>query len=104
MGNMKDFAIKEKTVKETLSAKKDEESQQKKADRSQETDERNADQSFLDTLTQDCEDKARLWDQRSSTRSDELRAFADALDTLRSGVKPNFESNKNLVTLQTGQK
>merc|ERR1719401_506130 len=60
----------------------------------------NADQSFLDVLTKDCEEKATLFDQRSSTRADELKALAEATEKLEEGAVPNFKANKKLVGLQ----
>jgi len=60
----------------------------------------NADQSFLDVLTKDCEEKAHLFDQRSSTRADELKALSEATAKLEEGAVPNWEANKKLVGLQ----
>ncbi len=41
-------------------------------------------------LTEQCETKAKEFDQRSSTRADELTAIATAVDTLEKGVQPNY--------------
>merc|ERR1719450_2039164 len=71
-----------------------------KDDKDEETKDRNADQSFMDELTRDCEEKAGLWDQRSKTRSDELKALADATEELQKGATPNFSANKKLVGFQ----
>merc|ERR1719440_1100872 len=68
-------------------------------DKDEETADMNADQSFLDVLTADCEEKAKLFDQRSSTRADELKALAEATAELEKGAVPNYSANKKLVGL-----
>jgi hypothetical protein len=55
-------------------------------------------------LTNKCEKTAQLFDQRSSTRADELKALSDATAELQKGAVPNFSSNKKLNDLQTGVK
>ena len=45
-----------------------------------------ADQNFLNDLTEKCEKKAQDWDQRSSTRTQELTAIASALEMLKGDV------------------
>merc|ERR1719487_1630994 len=59
----------------------------------------NADQSFLDVLTHDCEEKARLFDERSTTRAGELKALSEATQALEEGAVPNWSANKKLVGL-----
>jgi len=98
--NEKKFAEKEKMEKETLAEEKREEKGVAEGDRTQEINEKNADQSFLDVLTEECETKAHLWDQRSQTRADELRALSEAMTALKEGVAPNYKANKKLVGLQ----
>lgn len=69
-----------------------------------ETHDKEADESFLKELTGTCETKAKLFDQRSSTRSAELTAISEAISTLESGVAPNYGANKKLVDLQKDPK
>ena len=45
-----------------------------------------ADQNFLNDLTAKCEQKAKDWDQRSSTRTAELTAISEALEMLKGDV------------------
>merc|ERR1719499_2618676 len=49
----------------------------------------------------ECEEKAKLFDQRSTVRSGELTAIAEALETLSSQTKGQYSANKKLVELQT---
>lgn len=98
--NEKKFAEKEKAEKEALEQAKQEALETAKTDRDEETDDRNADQEFLDVLTQECQDKAEQFDQRSSTRAGELKALSEATAELEKGAVPNFSANKKLVGLQ----
>jgi hypothetical protein len=52
-----------------------------------------ADQNFLDDLTVKCEDKAKAWDQRSTTRTAELTAISEALELLKGDVSKMYGSN-----------
>lgn len=72
-------------------------------DRTQETNEMNADQSFLDELTKDCQGKATLWDQRSKARVGELSALSKATNMLKEKGAPAYSTNKKLVDLETLQ-
>mmetsp|Transcript_40066 Transcript_40066/g.103715 ORF Transcript_40066/g.103715 Transcript_40066/m.103715 type:complete len:697 (-) Transcript_40066:151-2241(-) len=98
--NEKKFAEKEKMEKETLAEEKREQKGLAEADRTQEINEKNADQGYLDVLTEECETKANLWDQRSQTRADEIKALSEAMTALKEGVAPNYKANKKLVGLQ----
>merc|ERR1719271_721237 len=51
-----------------------------------------ADQNFLNDLTEKCEKKAQDWDQRSSTRTQELTAIASALEMLKGDVSKMYPS------------
>merc|ERR1719482_1330533 len=56
-----------------------------------------ADQAFMKDLTEQCETKAKDFDQRSKTRSAEITAITEAIEILKSGVQPNYSANKKLV-------
>eukprot|EP00746_Dinoflagellata_sp_MGD_P125397 gnl/MRDRNA2_/MRDRNA2_60154_c0_seq1.p1 gnl/MRDRNA2_/MRDRNA2_60154_c0~~gnl/MRDRNA2_/MRDRNA2_60154_c0_seq1.p1 ORF type:complete len:739 (+),score=277.72 gnl/MRDRNA2_/MRDRNA2_60154_c0_seq1:91-2217(+) len=95
--NTIEFAKKDKDEKEKLVASKEEELEATKTAKQEETDAMNADQAFLDELTTTCEQKAKDFDQRSSTRVGEITAITKALEILKSGVQPNYGANKKLV-------
>jgi chromosome segregation ATPase len=52
-----------------------------------------ADQNFLNDLTAKCEQKAKDWDQRSSTRTAELTAISEALEMLKGDVSKMYPAN-----------
>merc|ERR1719183_2664704 len=104
LSNEKKFAEKEKAEKEAIVESKTEQLEAAKADKDEETKDMDADQSFLDVLTKECEEKALQFDQRSSTRADELKALSEATEELEKGAVPNFSANKKLVGLQKGSK
>merc|ERR1719183_2075884 len=104
LSNEKKFAEKEKAEKEAIVEAKTEQLEAAKADKDEETKDMDADQSFLDVLTKECEEKALQFDQRSSTRADELKALSEATEELEKGAVPNFSANKKLVGLQKGSK
>jgi len=81
---------------ETLSASKGEEKSDKEQLRDQETTARNSDQAFLNDLTSRCEDKAKAWDQRSTTRASELTALTQAIASLK-GMGDLYNANAKLV-------
>merc|ERR1719181_2502708 len=104
MESEKKFAEKDKAETEELLGTKEEALSAAKEDLASETHDMNADQAFLKELTTTCEEKAKLFDQRSSTRAAELTAISEALNALQSGVAPNFSANKKLVDLQRSKK
>merc|ERR1719252_284847 len=54
---------------------------------------KNADRQFLDDLAAKCEQKAQIYDQRSSTRTAELTAIAEALELLKGDVSKMYPAN-----------
>jgi len=98
--NEKKFSEKDRAEKTAIVEGKTEDREAAASDKSDEQDDRDADQNFLDDLTSKCETTAKLFDQRSSTRADELTALSQATTQLLDGAVPNFGSNKKLVGLQ----
>merc|ERR1719506_3237472 len=61
-----------------------------------------ADENFLEDLTSKCQQKAADWDTRSSTRTSELTAIANALEMLKGDVSKMYGSTDlGLVTKRT---
>jgi len=100
LSNEKKFAEKDKAEKEEIVESKTEQLEAAKSDRDEEQADMDADQQFMDVLTKDCEEKATLFDQRSSLRADELKTLSEATAKLQEGAVPNFSANKKLVGLQ----
>merc|ERR1719261_936684 len=82
---------------EEIQANKEEEKSAAEAEKTQTEADTTADQTFLDELTAECENKAKAWDTRSQVRSNELTAMSEALGLLKGGVSENFAANKKLV-------
>jgi len=97
----KESAEDEKAEAEKLVEMKQEQLATAKADLLSVTKDKEADEALLQELTSNCEAKAKLFDQRSSTRAGELTAISKAMTVLESGVEPNWHANKKLVDLQT---
>merc|ERR1719399_494503 len=55
-----------------------------------------ADNAFLNDLASQCEQKAKDWDQRSSTRVAEMGALSKALGVLKGEVAGNYGANSKL--------
>jgi len=104
LSNEQKFAEKERAEKEAIVEAKTEDLEAAKSDRDDENTDMDSDQSFLDELTSQCEGKAQQFDQRSSTRAEELTTLADATAELEKGAVPNFSANKKLVGLQVAKK
>jgi len=85
-----------------LVAKKEKDKSETEAAKKKETDDMDADQAFLDELTEVCEVKAKDFDQRSEARTGEITAITKALEILKSGVQPNYSANKKLTLTDTG--
>jgi peptidoglycan hydrolase CwlO-like protein len=87
------------TEAERESAAKEAEKGIAAADQAKTTEDRDADNTFMNDLTSQCEEKAVAWDARSKTRSAELMALAGALEALKGEVSGNYNANKKLVGL-----
>jgi chromosome segregation ATPase len=55
-----------------------------------------ADQNFLNDLTDKCEEKAGQWDQRSTTRTEELTTIAKCIEMLKNDVADLYSSSTGL--------
>merc|ERR1719440_543514 len=97
--NMITAEEKAKTEKSEMSAQLDSEINALSTELQQTTDAEAADQNFLADLTTQCETKAKDWDQRSTTRSAELKAIADALELLKGDVSKMYKSSTDLGLL-----
>mmetsp|Transcript_30882 Transcript_30882/g.83671 ORF Transcript_30882/g.83671 Transcript_30882/m.83671 type:complete len:704 (-) Transcript_30882:97-2208(-) len=102
--NEKKFAAKEKLEKEKLEAFKTERLQEASGEQLAEQGAKSADQAFMSTLTEQCEAKAKAWDDRSQTRAQEITAISKAMEALETGVAPNWQANRMLVGLQRGSR
>jgi len=102
LANEKKFAEKERDEKNAQMEAKTEKKEALEGDRTEETNDMNADQAFLDELTTSCEQKAKDWDQRSQSRADELTALAKATEALKSGAVDQYSANQKLSALQKG--
>ena len=101
--NEKKFKSDSKIKKEELSSKKTTEKEDAEKERDEEKDDMDADKAFREELTAECQDKAKEFDQRSTTRSAELKALAEAKEVLKSGDvnKMYGNANKKLSGLAT---
>lgn len=101
MKNEANFATEDKDEAEKIVEYKTEQKEGLVGEKDKESSEMKADMEFRDVLTKECEDKAKLFDQRSTVRSGELTAIAEALEILTSKTKGAYSANKKLVELQT---
>jgi hypothetical protein len=97
--NQKAFAEKEKGTKEDISAKKTEEKSEAEEEKTREDGMKLADEEFRSELSQQCEEKASQWDQRSTVRAGELTALSEAMEALSKGAA-EWDANKKLAGLQ----
>merc|ERR1719487_121578 len=100
MKNEKKFAEESKDQKEKFVEKKTETKETAAADLAAEDADKKADEAFMKVLTGECEAKAKMWDQRSTTRAGELKSIADAMAVLKEKVSTSFGANKRLAQLQ----
>jgi hypothetical protein len=62
-------------------------------EKTEQTADKEEDESFLYEVTDTCEEKAQKWDARSKRRVNELTAIAKALDILKGDATSNYGSN-----------
>jgi len=91
------FLLDEAATKEKISAKKSEEKSELEGTLEEEEAALAADEAFLKDLTQTCEEKAKLFEQRSKFRADEITAISQALEELRGPVSSNYAANEMLT-------
>merc|ERR1719420_1540336 len=84
---------------ESSLADAEQQSAEKEEAKAKATEDKDADNTFMNDLTSQCEAKAVAWDARSKTRSAELIALSEALATLKGEVSGNYNANKKLVGL-----
>merc|ERR1719420_2137775 len=94
---------KAKSEKSAQSAALEEELNAHETEKSETEYSKNADENFMKDLTQKCEDKAKTFDQRSNTRTQELTAIAKALELLKGDVSKMYSAN-DLGLTQTNAK
>eukprot|EP00933_Yihiella_yeosuensis_P073798 TRINITY_DN8254_c3_g1_i1.p1 TRINITY_DN8254_c3_g1~~TRINITY_DN8254_c3_g1_i1.p1 ORF type:complete len:705 (-),score=256.09 TRINITY_DN8254_c3_g1_i1:185-2299(-) len=80
-----DIQNKEKSEKTLSKTKKTVKKEKATTDNTETTQAKTADSAFLAALEKDCEDKAKLNDDRSANRKKELQALADAAQKLKEG-------------------
>merc|ERR1719191_1285382 len=91
--NQKKFAEQDRAEKQALAESKSAELAAAKEDEATETKAKAADAEFMKVLTEQCELKAKEFDQRSKMRAEELQAISKATDALVEGVQPNYGAN-----------
>jgi hypothetical protein len=84
---------KSKSEKSEMSAQLESDLNAHKTELQQTQDAHQADQNFLNDLTNQCETKAHDWDQRSGKRTAELTAISEALELLKGDVSKMYSSN-----------
>lgn len=98
--NQRKFKLKERDEKQVEMDKKIKEKGITDVTRTEESEDKTMDEEYLAELMKTCAVKKSLWDQRSSTRADELVAIDDALKVLSEQVKPSYKANKELAQVQ----
>jgi len=90
MNNQKTFAEKEKFEKEEQVESLGETLADTKEENADETKAHDADEEFIKVLSTECEQKAKDFDQRSSTRSSEITAITEAVTDLEKNAMGKF--------------
>eukprot|EP00929_Paragymnodinium_shiwhaense_P118258 TRINITY_DN90199_c0_g1_i1.p2 TRINITY_DN90199_c0_g1~~TRINITY_DN90199_c0_g1_i1.p2 ORF type:complete len:718 (+),score=309.98 TRINITY_DN90199_c0_g1_i1:129-2282(+) len=103
MSNEKKFKEEDKTEKEAIVGTKTEEKASAEGDKTSEETDKDSDISFREALTEQCQDQAVQWDQRSKARAGELAAIAEATETLKKGAVENYASAKLAGLQKTGK-
>jgi len=96
LSNEKTFKEADKLEKEKIEAYKTELKETAVDDLAAEKDSREADERFMSVLTNDCQDKANLFDGRSHVRAKEVTLIHEVLDYLERGLEPNWKANRKL--------
>lgn len=102
-GKEREKAVAEKQIEEegALLASKTDEKETLEEESGKEKAAKVADQQFRDNvLKADCQEKARLWDQRSEMRANEKQAITSAINALKTGVVPTYAATDRVVGLQ----
>lgn len=95
----KNAAERAKDEKSGVEQSKSEDLHAAQEDQSSEITGNKADESFKEELTDQCEFKAKEFDQRSTTRADELQVLSKTITQLEDGVKPHYDAVPNLSGL-----
>merc|ERR1719183_2432933 len=101
LSNEKKFAEKDRAEKEAIVEEKTEALEAAKSSRDDETNDMNSDDAFMKELTKQCEEKAAQFDQRSSTRSQELSTLNQATEELKKGAVPTSTPIKNSLACRS---
>jgi len=97
--NIKNFANKEAKEKSTLSMEKGSDKSDTETSKTEEETNKQSDEDFLAQLKLDCAQKAKDWDQRSKSRSEEIAALSEATALLEAGAVSQYGANKKLTGL-----
>merc|ERR1719428_273926 len=100
MNQLQSFRDQVARTEEIISSKEESKNDNAKG-KTQSEEDKEADQTFLDELVKECEKKAKAFDQRSKSRSNEMMALAEALEILKGKVSQTYGANKKLNLLST---